>query len=84
MNTQKINPKIYFFNYPLKINTNLNEVRENLASTIPGQKADSPGNFWNKNINPTDQFIILGWAIFLVSLLFFVTFSLLFLIIYLN
>lgn len=51
---------------------------------IPGQKADSPGNFWNKNINPTDQFIILCWVIFLVSLFIFVTFSLLFLMIYLN
>lgn len=84
MNTQKINPKYYFFNCPLKTGTNFNEGGEKLASAIPNQKADSPGEIWGKITNPTDQFIILCSVIFLFSFLIFVTFLLLFLIIYLN
>ena len=82
MNTNKINPKYYFFNYPLNTSTILKEVEENLASTIPSQKADSPGKIWGKITNPTDQFIILCLVIFFSSLFIFITFLLLFLIIY--
>lgn len=82
MNTNKINPKYYFFNYSLKTGTILNEGEEKLASTIPSQKADSPGKIWGKIINPTDQFIILCLVIFLFSFLIIVTFLTLFLIIY--
>jgi len=84
MNTNKINPKYYFFNCPLKTGTNFNEGGEKLASTIPSQKADSPGEIWGKITNPTDQFIILCSVIFLFSFLIIVTFLLLFLIIYLK
>ena len=82
MNTNKINPKYYFLNKPVQTNVNLNEGGEKLASTIPSEKADSPGEIWGKIINPTDQFIILCSVIFLFSFLIFVTFLLLFLIIY--
>ena len=82
MNTNKINPKYYFFNYPLNTGTILNEGEEKLASTIPSQKADSPGKIWGKITNPTDQFIILCSVIFLFSFLIIVTFLTLFLIIY--
>jgi len=84
MNTQKINPKYYFFNCLLKTGTNFNEGGEKLAYTIFSQKADSPGKIWGKIINPTDQFIILCLVIFFSSLFIFITFLLLFLIIYLN
>ena len=49
---------------------------------VSSQKADSPGEIWGKIRNPTDQFIILCSVIFFSSLLIFVTFLLLFLIIY--
>ncbi len=49
---------------------------------VPSQKADSPGGIWGKITNPADQFIILCLVIFLFSFLIFVTFLLLFLIIY--
>ena len=49
---------------------------------FPKEKADSPGKIWGKITNPTDQFIILCSVIFLFSFLIFVTFLLLFLIIY--
>jgi hypothetical protein len=82
MNTNKINPKYYFFNYPLNKSTNFKEVEEKYASASFSQKADSPGKIWGKITNPTDQFIILCSVIFLFSILIFVTFLLLFLIIY--
>jgi hypothetical protein len=82
MNTQKIKPKYYFFNYPLKTGTNFNEGGKKLASTILSQKADSPGKIWGKITNTTDQFIILCSVIFFSSLFIFITFLLLFLIIY--
>jgi hypothetical protein len=84
MNSQKINPKYYFFNCPLKTGTNFNEGGEKLASAIPSQKADSPEKIWGKITNPTDQFIILCLIIFFSSLFIFITLLLLFLIIYLN
>ena len=49
---------------------------------VPSQKADSPGEIWGKITNPTDQFIILCLIIFFSSLFIFITFLLLFLIIY--
>lgn len=82
MNTNKINPKYYFFNCPLKTGTNFKEVEGKLVPTIPSQKADSPGKIWGKIQNPNDQFIILCLVIFLFSVLIFVTFLVLFLIIY--
>ena len=82
MNTNKINPKYYFFNYPLKINKILNKEGENLAYNILSKKADSPGKIWGKIQNPTDQFIILCSVIFLFSFLIFITFLIIFLIIY--
>jgi hypothetical protein len=82
MNTQKNESKYYFFNCPLKTGTNFNQGGEKLASTIPSQKADSPGEIWGKITNPTDQFIILCLIIFFSSLFIFITFLLLFLIIY--
>jgi hypothetical protein len=84
MNINKINPKYYFFNYPLKTNKILNKEEENLAYTISSKKADSPGKIWGKITNPADQFIILCLIIFFSSLFIFITFLLLFLIIYLN
>ena len=84
MNTQKIESKYYFFNYPLKINKILNKEGKNLAYNISSKKADSPGKIWGKITNPTDQFIILCLVIFLFSILIFVTFLLIFLIIYLK
>ena len=82
MNTQKINPKYYFFNCPLKINTIFNKAEVNTGSGCASQKADSPGEIWGKITNPTDQFIILCSVIFLFSFLIFITFLLFFLIIY--
>jgi len=52
------------------------------GSSVPSQKADSPGEIWGKITNPTDQFIILCLVIFFSSLFIFITFLLLFLIIY--
>ena len=51
---------------------------------VSSEKADSPGEIWGKITNPTDQFIILCLIIFFSSLFIFITFLLLFLIIYLN
>lgn len=82
MNVNKINPKYYFLNKPVQTNVNFNNGEGNAASTIPGQKADSPGKIWGKITNPTDQFIILCLVIFLFSFLIIVTFLTLFLIIY--
>lgn len=82
MNSNKINPKYYFLNKPVQTNVNFNNGGEKLASTIPSQKADSPGEIWGKITNPTDQFIILCLIIFFSSLFIFITFLLLFLIIY--
>lgn len=82
MNTQKNNPKIYFLNYPLKINTIFNKAEVNTGSGCASQKADSPGEIWGKITNPTDQFIILCSVIFFSSLFIILTFLLLFLIIY--
>jgi hypothetical protein len=82
MNAKKINPKYYFLNKPVQTNVNFNNGGEKLASIIPSQKADSPGEIWGKITNPTDQFIILCLIIFFSSLFIFITFLLLFLIIY--
>ncbi len=66
------------------LNLNLVKVVENMVWGCASQKADSPGEIWGKITNPADQFIILCLVIFLFSFLIFVTFLLLFLIIYLN